>query len=83
LPPVNPGGGFVAELPVIWGLPGDDEEAAAWSMTAGYRAGRYLAVEASYVSLGTLDATQPYRVAAVLGGGADVDGLSLAVVYQL
>src|SRR5690242_11732051 len=44
LPPLNPGAGFIEALPVVWGLPGDDENAAAWSVTAGYRANRYLAI---------------------------------------
>jgi opacity protein-like surface antigen len=54
--------------PVLW-LPGDDDEGTAWSVSAGYRINRYLAVEASYVNLGTLEASQNIGLPAVLGGG--------------
>lgn len=59
---------FVAARPVLW-LPGDDDEGTAWSMTAGYRVNRYLAIEASYVNLGTLEATHSIFVPPILGGG--------------
>ena len=57
-------------------------------MTAGYRANRYLAIEVSYVNLGTLDSTFSTVLPPILGGDdvasdADVDGLSLAVLYRL
>lgn len=54
--------------PVLW-LPGDDDEGTAWSVTAGYRVNRYLAVEASYVNLGTLEATRSLVLPPILGGG--------------
>lgn len=54
--------------PVLW-LPGDDDEGTAWSVTAGYRVNRYLAVEASYVNLGTLEATRSIVLPLILGGG--------------
>jgi len=63
LNPLNPvfvvGGATSAVLaePVLW-LPGDDDEGTAWSVTAGYRINRYLAVEAGYVNLGTLSDTR-------------------------
>jgi hypothetical protein len=47
---------FIEARPILW-LPEDDDEGTAWSVTAGYRINRYLAVEASYVNLGTLSAT--------------------------
>ena len=53
---------------MLW-LPGDDDEGTAWSVTAGYRVNRYLAVEASYVNLGTLEATHSLVLPAILGGG--------------
>jgi opacity protein-like surface antigen len=59
-PPVFVGGivtTAVLAQPVLW-LPGDDDEGTAWSVTAGYRINRYLAVEAGYVNLGTLSDTQ-------------------------
>lgn len=55
-------------VPLLW-LPGDDDEGTAWSVTAGYRVNRYLAVEASYVNLGTLEATDRIGLPAVVGGG--------------
>lgn len=67
-PPFNAGAVFVAAEPVLW-LPGDDDEGTAWSVTAGYRVNRYLAVEASYVNLGTLEATRSLVLPAFLGGG--------------
>jgi hypothetical protein len=59
---------FVDARPVLW-LPNDDDEGTAWSVTAGYRVNRYLAVEASYVNLGTLEATHNLVMPAFLGGG--------------
>lgn len=65
-------GGAVATIvdvrPLLW-LPGDDDEGTGWSVTAGYRVNRYLAVEASYVNLGTLSATHNLAVPPILGGG--------------
>jgi OOP family OmpA-OmpF porin len=52
--------------PVLW-LPGDDDEGTAWSVTAGYRINRYLAIEAGYVNLGTLSNTQTIDFPAVFG----------------
>jgi hypothetical protein len=72
LTPLNPaiivGPAFVEAQQQLW-LPEDDDEGAAWSVTAGYRVNRYLAVEASYVNLGTLSATHSIGVPAFLGGG--------------
>ena len=58
-PPVIGGVTTVAieARPVLW-MPGEDDEATAWSVTAGYRINRYLALEAGYVNLGTLSHTQ-------------------------
>jgi opacity protein-like surface antigen len=64
-----PGAAFVAARPVLW-LPGDDEEGTSWGVGAGYRFNRYLALEASYVNLGTLNATHTINtLPAFLGGG--------------
>lgn len=63
--------GFVTAVearPLLW-VPGDDDEGTAWSVTAGYRINRYLAVEASYVNLGTLSATHDIVVPPLFGGG--------------
>lgn len=75
--------------PVLW-LPGDDEEGAAWSVTAGYRINRYLAVEAGYVNLGTLSATHTIDIPPILGGGSfnfhrelETEGPSLTVFGTL
>lgn len=72
LNPLNPfisvGPAFIEAQQQLW-LPNDDDEGAAWSVTAGYRVNRYLALEASYVSLGTLSATHSFGVPAFLGGG--------------
>ncbi len=57
--PLSPVGGVVfvsAAQPLFWS-PTDDDEAGAWTLTAGYRAGRYFAFEVSYLNLGTLEAT--------------------------
>jgi opacity protein-like surface antigen len=59
---------FREAQPVLW-LPGDEDEGTAWSLTAGYRINRYLAIEASYVNLGTLEASDNFAVPALLGGG--------------
>jgi opacity protein-like surface antigen len=63
-----PSSAFVAARPVLW-LPGDDEEGTSWSVGAGYRFNRYLALEASYVNLGTLNATHTFNMPPFLGGG--------------
>jgi OOP family OmpA-OmpF porin len=55
--------------PLLW-LPGDDDEGTAWSMTAGYRINRYLAVEAGYVNLGRLSSTHTIDIPPILGGGS-------------
>ena len=64
--------GFVTTViearPLLW-LPGADDEATAWTVTAGYRFNRYLAVEASYVNLGTLSATDTLDLS-VIGAGS-------------
>lgn len=66
--PVPAGAAFVAARPVLW-LPGDDEEGTSWGVGAGYRFNRYLALEASYVNLGTLNATHTINMSPFLGGG--------------
>lgn len=67
-PPPNGGAAFVAARPVLW-LPGDDEEGTSWGVGAGYRFNRYLALEASYVNLGTLNATHTLNMLPFPGGG--------------
>lgn len=66
--PVPAGPAFMAARPVLW-LPGDDEEGTSWGVGAGYRFNRYLALEASYVNLGTLNATHTINMLPFLGGG--------------
>jgi hypothetical protein len=67
--PINGGAAaFVAARPVLW-LPGDDEEGTSWGVGAGYRFNRYLALEASYVNLGTLNATHTINMSPFFGGG--------------
>ena len=70
-PPVIVGGvtDVIEARPLLW-LPGDDDEGTAWSVTAGYRFNRYLAVEASYVNLGTLSASNTIDLSPLLGGGS-------------
>ncbi len=114
--PIIGAAAFVAARPVLW-LPGEDDEGTSWSVGGGYRFNRYLALGASYVNLGTLNATHTVGVPAVLGGGplgagaqfdwrdhwsarlefqrsfdlggddvaseADVDAVSLAILYRL
>jgi len=72
--PANPAPGpiFVGAIearPLLW-LPGEDDEGTGWNVTAGYRINRYLAVEASYVNLGTLDATHTVAIPPLFGGGS-------------
>ena len=55
--------------PVLW-LPGDDDEGAAWSVTAGYRVNRYLAIEAGYVNLGTISSSHTIDFPPGFGGGS-------------
>ena len=65
-------GGAVSVIearPVLW-LPGDDDQGTGWTLSAGYRINRYLAVEASYVNLGTLSATDTIDFPPVLGIGS-------------
>jgi opacity protein-like surface antigen len=64
-----PGAVFVQARPVLW-LPGEDDEGTSWGVAGGYRFNRYLALEASYVSLGTLHATNTINLPPVLGGGS-------------
>lgn len=64
-----PGAVFVAARPALW-LPGDDEEGTSWGVSSGYRFNRYLAIEASYVNLGTLSATHTVNLSPFFGGGA-------------
>ena len=66
--PAPAGAVFVSARPVLW-LPGDDEEGTSWGVGGGYRFNRYLALEASYVNLGTLNATHTMNTPAFLGGG--------------
>lgn len=54
--------------PVVW-FPDDDDKDTAWGLTAGYRAGRYVAVELSYLNLGTLKASDTILVPPIIGGG--------------
>jgi opacity protein-like surface antigen len=68
-PPVFVGGVVTTAVlaqPVLW-LPEDDDEGTTWSVTAGYRINRYLAVEAGYVDLGTLSATHSINFPPVFG----------------
>lgn len=73
-PPPNPGNPvFIppaagVATPVLW-LPGDDDEATAWGVTAGYRIGRYVAVELNYLNLGKLEASDPVFLPPFPGGG--------------
>jgi opacity protein-like surface antigen len=55
-------------IPVLW-LPGDDDEATAWGVAAGYRIGRYVAVELNYLNLGKLEASDPVLLPPFPGGG--------------
>jgi opacity protein-like surface antigen len=72
--PLPPEGGavFVGSAinarPLLW-VPGEDDEGTGWTLTAGYRINRYLAVEASYVNLGTLEAHHDISIPPILGGG--------------
>jgi opacity protein-like surface antigen len=66
--PVPAGAVFFSARPVLW-LPGDDEEGTSWGVGGGYRFNRYLALEASYVNLGTLNATHTLNMPPFLGGG--------------
>lgn len=68
LDPLNPV--FVASVaqPLFWS-PADDDEANAWGVTAGYRAGRYFAFEVSYLHLGKLEATDTLLLPPFGGGG--------------
>lgn len=88
-PSFDAGAVFIAAQPLLW-LPGDDDEATAWSVTAGYRVNRYLAIEASYVNLGTLEATDSIFVPPILGGGTltfhrelETTGPALAAIGSL
>jgi opacity protein-like surface antigen len=65
--PVPGAAAFVAARPVLW-LPSDDDEGTSWSVGAGYRFNRYLGLEASYVNLGTLNATHTINMLPFLGG---------------
>jgi opacity protein-like surface antigen len=67
-PPFNAVAVSVPARPVLW-LPGDDNEGTAWAVSGGYRFNRYLAVEASYVNLGTLEATHRLSTLSSPGGG--------------
>jgi opacity protein-like surface antigen len=67
-PPIFVSSTVIEARPVLW-LPDDDDEGTAWSVTAGYRINRYLAVEASYVNLGTLSATDSIVIPPIFGGG--------------
>jgi OOP family OmpA-OmpF porin len=70
IPPAPIGGvtAVFSELPLFW-LPGDDDEGTGWSVTAGYRINRYLAIEAGYVNLGTLSSSHTLALPTILGGG--------------
>lgn len=71
--PIDPFDGFFAVAgaaqPLFWS-PADDDEASAWALTAGYRAGRYFAVEVSYLNLGKLEATDTLLLPPFGGGGS-------------
>jgi opacity protein-like surface antigen len=53
--------GTYAEPVELFWIPGDDDEATAWNLLAGYRFFRFAAVELSYSNLGTLHEYQPSR----------------------
>jgi opacity protein-like surface antigen len=61
-------GNAIEARPLLW-IPGEDDEGTGWTLTAGYRINRYLAVEASYVNLGTLSATNTIDFPPILGIG--------------
>jgi hypothetical protein len=69
--PFDPIGGAVSVAsvaqPLLWS-PADDDEASAWALTAGYRAGRYFAFEVSYLNLGKLEATDTLLLPPLIGG---------------
>lgn len=64
-----PGAVFVQARPVLW-LPGEDDEGTSWGVAGGYRFNRYLAIEASYVNLGTLNAANTVNLSPIVGGGS-------------
>ena len=68
-PPLPFSVAFVAMRGRCCGCPAMTTKGTAWSVTAGYRVNRYLAVEASYVNLGTLEATHSLDLPPFLGGG--------------
>lgn len=51
---------FIAPQEVFW-IPGEDDEANAWSALVGYRFSRYIAAELAYHDLGTLRDYTPSR----------------------
>ncbi len=65
---LNPVAFVSAAQPLFWS-PADDDEAGAWALTAGYRAGRYFAFEVSYFNLGKLEATDTFLLPPLAGGG--------------
>jgi opacity protein-like surface antigen len=73
-PPLNPANpivippAFAVATGVLW-LPSDDDEATAWGATAGYRIGRYVAVELNYLNLGKLEASDLVLLPPFPGGG--------------
>ena len=58
--PLPPGAVVIISTPTpgYW-VPGDDDEATTWSVSAGYRFSRYFAAELSYHHLGTLREYRP------------------------
>jgi hypothetical protein len=50
-----------AEIAPAYWIPGEEDDATAWSALAGYRIFDYAAVEVAYVDLGSLSEFQPAR----------------------
>lgn len=68
--PLNPiftGPVFLAG-PALW-LPSDDDKDTGWGVTAGYRIGRYVAIELNYLNLGKLEASDQLLLPPFPGSG--------------
>ena len=68
----GPPEGEFGSVTQLW-PPEDDDQSQAFGLSAGYRINRYLAVEASYVNLGTLEATRRVTFSPHPGGSAITD----------